>query len=415
MKILLLHRPGLLACLFIVSAISTPFAGAAERPALSLWLDNILRQHPQLQAARAGVDAARAARRAAEQPLYNPELELEVERSDIRTNTAGISQTIDWGDKRSARTNMANHALILAKATFQQQRQNIATSLLNALALYQSSLDIKQISDKRYQLMSRFTELAEKRRKAGDLSQIELDLARLATAEANFQRANAEADRIEAERELVAHSGVVIGQLPDFPTLPESRDFPATDREQLVDSLPAMRIARSQMDVSRAEVQLRQREQRPDPSFGLRAGKEGKESLAGLSLSIPLHVRNNFQAEVDIANAQLIQRQREAIDVRRQLAAKLDSSVLSYQINRNAWIAWQKTGKQSLQQQTQLLDRLWRTGELSTTDYLVQLKQSLDTEAGAIEQRRRMWQTWIDLLATSGDIESWLTANGELK
>lgn len=408
MNTLFLCRLSLLGCLFFI-----PIVNASEHPELSRWLDDVLSQHPELQAASAGVDVARAQGRAAGQPLYNPEFELDFEDTDIHSNTVGISQTIDWGNKRSSLSRIASYELVAAKARYQLRYQNLAISLLTTLAHYQTNLAIKQVSDKRYQLMSRFATLAQQRRKAGDLSQIELNLAKLATAEAGFQRANAEVERIDAQQALTALTGEAINKLPKFPSIPESRDYPAADKDQLIDSLPAMRIARAQMDMSRAQVQLRQREQWPDPSFGLRAGKEGKEKLTGLTLSIPLYVRNNFQAEVDVANAVLIQKQREAISVRRQLDAKLTASVLSYQVNRGVWLDWQTTGKQSLQQQGQLLDRLWRVGELSTTDYLVQLKQALDTEVSAFEQRGHMWQTWINWLAASGEIKGWLRANEE--
>jgi cobalt-zinc-cadmium efflux system outer membrane protein len=408
MKNLFLRRIALWGCLLL-----TPIAGANERPELSQWLDGVLSKHPGLQAAEANIDAARAKGRAAQQPLYNPELELEYEKTDVRTRTVGISQTIDWGDKRSSLSQISTHELMVARTTLQQQQQELAANLLLALATYQNSLATKQVADKRHSLMSRFAKLAKQRREAGDLAQIELDLARLATAEANFQRANAETDYVGAKQTLTALTGDSVDNLPNFPALPDSPNYPDVDIALKLDSLPVMRIARLQMDVSRAQLQLRQREQQADPSIGLRVGKEGDESLTGLTLSIPLHVRNNYQAEVDVANAELIQKQREAIQLRRELDASLSSSALSYQVNRKAWLDWQSTGKQSLEQQGKLLDRLWRAGELSTTDYLVQLKQVLDTEASAIEQRGRLWQTWIDWLADSGEIEGWLRVKGE--
>ena len=410
MKNIFLRRIVFGGCLLV-----TPIAGSSERPELSQWLDGVLAKHPGLQAAEASVDAASAQGRAAQQPLYNPELELEYEKTDIRTRTAGINQTIDWGDKRSSLSRIADHELMVAKTTLQQQRQELAANLLSALADYQNSLATKQVADKRHDLMSRFAALAKQRREAGDLAQIELDLAQLATAEANFQRANAEADHVAARQKLAAFTGEPVNNLPDFPALTDSPDYPGADKTMLLDNLLAMRIARLHMDVSRSQLQLRQREQQADPSIGLRAGKEGDESLTGLTLSIPLHVRNNYQAEVDVANAELIQKQREAIQVRRQLEASLSASAKTYQINRKAWMDWQASGKRSLEQQGKLLDRLWRTGELSTTDYLVQLKQVLDTEASAIEQRGQLWQTWIDWLTASGEIEGWLRTNGEQK
>ena len=71
--------------------------------ALSGWIKEALSKSPKLQAAEAAVDAASGRFRAADQPLFNPELEFEYESTDTDTTTGGLSQTIDWADKRSAR------------------------------------------------------------------------------------------------------------------------------------------------------------------------------------------------------------------------------------------------------------------------------------------------------------------------
>jgi cobalt-zinc-cadmium efflux system outer membrane protein len=66
-------------------------------PALSALFAQVLRSNPRVAAARAAVDAARARERAADRPLFNPELELDAETPDTSTASVGISQTIDWG------------------------------------------------------------------------------------------------------------------------------------------------------------------------------------------------------------------------------------------------------------------------------------------------------------------------------
>ena len=65
-------------------------------------------------------------------------------------------------------------------------------------------------------------------------------------------------------------------------------------------------------------VELSVREKKPDPTFGFRIGKEDSDTLTGLTFSVPLFVRNTFSAEVDVANASLIQAERTAANVRRQ-------------------------------------------------------------------------------------------------
>lgn len=56
------------------------------------------------------------------------------------------------------------------------------------------------MSEKQTTLMTRFARVAEQRRKAGDLGQVELDLAHLAGADAAFQQANVSEDLIRARQ-----------------------------------------------------------------------------------------------------------------------------------------------------------------------------------------------------------------------
>jgi len=54
-----------------------------------------------------------------------------------------------------------------------------------------------------------------------------------------------------------------------------------------------------------------------------------------------------------------------------------------------------------------LLERLWREGELSTADTLLQLKQTIDTRLAQAELQARLWRTWTDYLAATGRLDAW--------
>lgn len=403
---------GLWACLLI-----NPVLAVAVQPGAAVsmgsWVAQILADHPAMQAADASLDAARARVKAADQPLYNPELEFDYENSGTDTKTGGISQTIDWSDKRGARAGVAEHALAAAAAGRFAIRQSLAAEILSALADYATAAAQQELGDQRTVLMDRFGELAERRRKAGDLAQVELDLAKLAVAEARFQQADVSTTKIQALQALIAVTGRNDGRWPVFPASLPELDLQQLDREALLQSLPALRQSLAQVAAARATIQLRSRERRPDPTVSLRAGKEDSDTLTGVNLSIPLFVRNTLRAEVDVASAELLQAERDASDLYRRSRAQLEAAGQTYQLGRSAWQAWQKTGEVSLGGQIKLLQRLWQAGEISTTDYLVQLKQALDTRTSAIEQRRRMWQAWIDWLLASGQIGNWLKT-GEL-
>ena len=51
---------------------------------------------------------------------------------------------------------------------------------------------------------------------------------------------------------------------------------------------------------------------------------------------------------------------------------------------------------------------MWRVGELPTTDYLVQVQQTLATEGASLTLRRDLWQSWITWLRAAGQVNQWL-------
>jgi cobalt-zinc-cadmium efflux system outer membrane protein len=400
------------ACMVLapVAMAETPMVAD---PVLTRWVNQVLLSNPEMQAAEAAIEVSSGRLRAADQPWFNPELEFDYENSDTDTTTGGISQAIDWADKRGARTDVADFELQAANAGLRFTRQRVATELLQALADWHTADHVVRVSEKRMTLMERFVRLAERRRKAGDLNQVELDLAYLAAAEAAFDQANAREGLIGAQQAISVLAGA---DAPDWP--PFTGNLPAFDPGRLdvdhqLNELPAMRLALTRVAVMRATVEVRVRDKRPDPTIGFRVGKEDSDTLAGVTLSVPLFVRNTFSAEVDAANAELIQVEREAANRRRQMRAELIAAAQAYHNARRAWETWSASGAPRLSTRTKMLDRLWQAGELDTTDYLVQLKQTLDTEISAIEQRGRMWRAWAIWLAASGRADQWLNLTGE--
>ncbi|MBZ0070141.1 MAG: TolC family protein [Gammaproteobacteria bacterium] len=383
-------------------------------PALRQLIGETLDQNPGVQAARAAVEAAEARVRGADQPLYNPELGLDAEQAETRTGTLGLSQAIDWADKRGARTEVAGAELDRVRAEYAAVRQQLAGELLGALGRYHTAADLQDLAQQRLELMQRFLDLAEKRRQAGDLNQVELDLARLAHTQATLQLSQTASDLAEAEQGLAAITGEPRREWPLLPA-----DLPAlqtVDADALLRNLPALRVEQGRVSAARSTVTLRNRERRADPTIGVRAGQErtfrnGNDDdygAVGLTLSIPLYVRNSFRAEVQAAGAELTQAEQSLQDNYRRARAQLLSAADRYRLSRGAWQAWLQTGQASLGSQVELLERIWRAGEMSTADYLVQLNQTLDTRSDALDVQGRLWTAWADWLVASGQADTWL-------
>jgi cobalt-zinc-cadmium efflux system outer membrane protein len=375
-------------------------------------LEDVVQQHPRLLAARARLEAARARLRAADQALYNPELELDTEDTDIRATTVQISQTLDMGDQRGARTNAADAELRQAEAGFELDRLALYRDLLQALARDHTRQELARLAEHKLRLMRDFDRIAQRRRQAGDLSQVERDLAQLAWLEAQLQDAEARAEAAAAREQLRA----LFVRLPaNLPSLPEDLPVAAlpADREAFFRQLPVMRMKTAEVEAARHRVALRRSERSWDPTIALRGGKEDTQSLVGATLTVPLNIRNTYRAEVDTAQQELISVQQEAQQAWRDQQARLNASTERFRLLQQAWHNWQGSGRRNIQRQLRVLERLWRSGDMSTADYLVQLKQTLDTQAAGLELRGKLWQSGFDWLYDTASLKDWLNFTGQ--
>ncbi len=79
-----------------------------------------------------------------------------------------------------------------------------------------------------------------------------------------------------------------------------------------------------------------------------------------------------------------------------------------YQLARAAWGEWRKTGQASLARLQEQLRRLWKAGDISTTEYLVQAGQTLDVRESALVLQESLWRAWLEWLSASGLIDAWI-------
>lgn len=394
-----LFLAGLLACLTLPAWAAPPPTSAA--------IDDLLRQvwesHPGIQAAQSAIDAARARSKAAGKPIYNPELEVDAERTAVNTISVGINQTIDWGDKRDAQRQMGNSEVLVAQAELAGLRLQVASELLTALAGYQSAQEQRQLAMHYSELMGQLVETTEQRYAAGDLGQLDVALAQVAYSESRMQVARREAEVARQHASLVAASGLSLSQWPSLPSPPPAP--PAEpQRDILLARLPQLIAQQARIANARGGIELARASRSADPTFGLRGGAEENDLLLGLSFSMPLNVRNNFTAEVTAASQQAVQEEKILLDLHRLAASRFDGGLSVYRLTHRAWRQWQDTGQGNLTQQLSLVQRIWEAGELSTTNYLLQTGQNINTQITAAELKGDLRLAWVAWLRASGQI-----------
>jgi cobalt-zinc-cadmium efflux system outer membrane protein len=124
----------------------------STRPALAAFVREVLDSNPGVQAAEAAVNTAQALTHAASRPLYNPELEVQAERAIENTGALGLSQTIDWADKRAAPTQVTSFDQTAARARVAAVRQRLAGKILSALNRFWTAKPLLRLAERRLSL-----------------------------------------------------------------------------------------------------------------------------------------------------------------------------------------------------------------------------------------------------------------------
>jgi cobalt-zinc-cadmium efflux system outer membrane protein len=258
--------------------------------------------------------------------------------------------------------------------------------------------------------MQRFDELAAQRLKVGDIGSPERDLAALALGEAGIEQATLAAQEAAAAGSLEAIDGQADGDIPPMPGgLPPLADavapMPVEHRFELVK-------ARAEQARAEAGITVAERARRPDPTVSLTGGqvRSGARSdrVVGVSVSMPLPIRNTGRAEIAAAQADADAAFASGRAVRLRSEAWLRQARLTYSTSRAASEAFRTSRANAFEERARLLEKLWQAGEIGTSDYLVQLKQSLDTALAGLALENQTWQAWFDYLAASGRLGDWI-------
>jgi cobalt-zinc-cadmium efflux system outer membrane protein len=348
---------------------------------------------------------------ASSRPLYNPDLEFAYDdEGPEETTTAGIALTLDLSGKRRARTDAGQADLVVAEAEAALRRSDFAQRWLQAWTEHGVARERVRIGEERLALMQRFADLAERQLTVGDISSLERDLALLARDEAQAEQATLLVDAASAAEAYRAVGGNPSGAA-DIAQL----GVPAvwtTDPSWQVTAAPEGRIAAATAASSATRIAIAERDRRPDPTVSLYGGRKDigsvSEDVIGVAVSVPLFVRNRFSAELAAAKADSSAASAELRRVELELRARAERNISSYGAVREAWTRWSQSPGTDVAARADLLERLWRAGEVSTADYLIQLKQTLDTALAGADLRGRLWRSYVDTLYSTGQLDAWV-------
>jgi outer membrane protein, heavy metal efflux system len=405
-----LTRVGVLAVVLTAAApIATAQSSTAD-PALASALREAWRRHPAADATEATLAAARARADASSQPIYNPEVEFAYGDEGDRTTTAGMSLTLDIYGKRNARTAAGAAELSLVEARAYLRRSEFTKRWLLAWAEYRTTSRRVIQGQQRLDLMQRFADLAEKQLGVGDISPLERDLSLLARDEAQAEQA-----ALEAAAAMALESFQVVGGTPGLAMSTPSAEPPSPiirSEGWSLATLPEAAVASAETLSAEERISVAERERRPDPTIGVHVGRIDfgpiSDNVFGLTLSMPIQVRNSFRAEIVATRADADTAAAEQRLTLVELSARVDRALSTYATMHATWTRWSQSAGTDVTARAPLLERLWRAGELSTADYLIQLKQTSDTALAGTELQGRLWTSYVEALAAVGALDAWV-------
>lgn len=385
-----------------VSLLTLPLLGYAQSSEWANWLTSQVQQHPDVLAAREQWLGVNARADATGRPLYNPELSTELERSGSDTNfRIGVQQTIDWWDKQDANTHQATYLRVEAEAMYRQQVLDKTFEALTALINWHSANEIASITQTQQKQLNKLLELVESRLQAGDLGSIDAELTFLSLSQQLAQAADVDAELRKTElvvRELLLQWTPSQNGIPDefWPD-----DFQSIQNKELL-KLPSVSSARARWQSMEEASEVARLSAKAEPTIGLGVGRDGGENALGLSFSMPWNIRNDYSADVRVANQAELEAEARFHSVYRKQQYVLQGAEAVWKSYDKQYRQWQSLVRGRLEKSAELLERQWRSGDLSTTDYLLALNQRSESLLAGIELEKQTRLAFAEVLKQSG-------------
>lgn len=383
---------------------------AQEQPVALTYEDAIERARtaaPAIVAARMRVEEARGRVIGASLPFsMNPTIGVEGGRRSGGASSADygveLAQELDMPARRRARIDSARAAVTQeeqhVRESERQVLRDVATSYLRALEAREradSAANGKRLADEALHV-------AERRYAAGDVAQLDVNLARTAVARADAETRAASATLIGHVTQLQVLLGItspvtVSGSLRDEQTL-------------AADDLLARAADRSDVRTLDAEIAETEAEQRlaktlRRPDFGLRASykREGEERivLGGISMSLPAF--NRGQEASSVASARLARLHAERDALTRTAEAEIRGAIASHDALSAAAEQYARSVLPLVEENERLALESYDVGQIGLTDLLLVRRESLDARRTFIDQLIEMRLAEVELRARAGE------------
>ncbi|WP_423459496.1 TolC family protein [Ottowia sp. VDI28] len=316
--------------------------------------------------------------------------------------TVQIERPIRWGGKADLDRRLGQSTEELARAQLGKARIEAAETLLQTWLDWQAAQNTRAALEDQVWLAEENQRTVDLRRKAGDASRLESNVARADLVEARRQVAEA----ATAEAKALAALQV---RYPTLPAQARSQPDPAPLelgedqwRQRATADHPSLVAARQAVVRAELAAERVRAERTPDPTVGMFVSSEARRSerIVGLSVSIPIGGTYRQQAaleslrQVDVARAGFERQQRE---LELQVATRFREAIGNF----DRWKLAVDAAK-AVQETTQLSQKAYAAGELDVQALLLTRRQALEAVRAVQSTRMDALRARYQLLLDTG-------------
>lgn len=305
----------------------------------------------------------------------------------VREWSVGMERTLRIGGKARIDRELGELAVALAQARLGEARRESARELAELTVGIQAAERARALWSEQLGFAQSNADATAIRRRAGDASMLDQNVASADLAEVRRQLSTA----ANEEAKLRARFTARYGQQP-VPAWSSADPTPLTPegaawRSRIFEESDAVKVV--EYELKQAELSARRlgADRLPDPTIGVHAGSEagGAERIVGVTLSVPLGgtYRNALQREalqqVEVARAGLER-------ARQELEAEVAQTLADAAGSLERWhFAEQAAGASA--QNARLTQRAYSLGEADLQAVLLARRQSVEAALGAAQAR----------------------------
>lgn len=331
---------------YAVALVLSLSAAPAHAAGLTLAdaLSRAVARHPEIRAAEAEVDAARARERQV-RAFANPSLSLQADEMPLSNLSggnlmAGVTWLMPQGRARDARAEIGRLETTMAKTEVSDRRRELVAQVKTAYALVLHHAEQTRLARGALGDAERLHRAAEARYASGDVPRVEVFRTEVERNRAQRDVQVAEARRALAERRL----GLLVGLGPDeavevsaLPVPParglapigELRSLMRTERPEFRRAELAVAAEQRQRSLALASVW-------EGSELSLAAGLAEGQPAMSTALSLPLPVFRN-RAELEAADARIRQAEARLEATRQRLDLELEEAHQEAAIAATRW------------------------------------------------------------------------------